>query len=156
MLQIAKMKIANDILIPELARLLNEEKEVRFTPSGNSMRPFIEGERDSVVLAPLTHDPRCGDILLARVETADGRRTYVLHRLARKDGEEPIYVLQGDGNITGEEYCRREDIIGRVIAVENPAGKRKIMTRGRLWYHLRPMRHYLLKIYRHTWLKWKY
>ena len=37
------MYIANDILIPELTRLLNEEKEVRFTPAGTSMRPFIEG-----------------------------------------------------------------------------------------------------------------
>ena len=35
------MKIANDILIPEIERLLKDGKEVRFTPSGVSMRPFI-------------------------------------------------------------------------------------------------------------------
>ena len=63
------MKVANDILIPELARLLAEGKEVRFTPSGVSMRPFIEGDRDSVILATLKRAPRRGDILLAYTRT---------------------------------------------------------------------------------------
>lgn len=145
------MKIANDILIPELARLLAEGKEVRFTPSGVSMRPFIEGDRDSVILAPLRREPRKGDILLAEVETLCGRRTYVLHRLIRIEGEE--LVLQGDGNLAGEERCKTADVIGRVIRIENPRGRRKPLTRGKLWFALRPLRHYLLKIYRHTLLK---
>ena len=66
------MRIANDILIPELARLLADGKEVRFTPSGVSMRPFIEGDKDSVVLAQLTRAPRVGDILLVQSETLCG------------------------------------------------------------------------------------
>ena len=103
------MKIANEILIPELARLLAEGKEVRFTPSGVSMRPYIEGDRDSVVLAPLKREPRRGDILLAEVETLCGRKTYVLHRLIRIEGEE--LVLQGDGNLAGEERCKPADVI---------------------------------------------
>ena len=153
------MKIANDILIPELARLLNEEKEVRFTPSGNSMRPYIEGEADSVILAPLARAPRRGDIILARVIAPNGQRLYVLHRLVRierdENGEE-AFILMGDGNLQGEEVCSRADIIGRVAAIERPDGKRKPLTRGRLWYRLLPLRHYLLKIYRHTTLKWRY
>ena len=44
------MKVANNILIPELVRLVNAQKEVRFTPSGVSMRPFIEGEKDSIAI----------------------------------------------------------------------------------------------------------
>ena len=80
------MKIENDILIPELARLLSEGKEVRFTPAGVSMRPFIEGDKDSVILAPLNRAPRRGDILLAQVQTLCGRTTYVLHRLIRIEG----------------------------------------------------------------------
>ena len=142
------MKIANDILIPELARLLNEGKEVRFTPSGVSMRPFIEGDRDSVILTPLHRAPRTGDVLLAHVETLCGRQTYVLHRLVRIEGNN--YVLQGDGNLSGEERCARADIIGIVTRVEGPRGQRKCLTRGRLWLLLKPLRHYLLKIYRHT------
>lgn len=142
------MKVANDILIPELARLIAEEKEVRFTPSGVSMRPFIEGDKDSVIIAPLARAPRIGDILLAQVETLCGRKTYVLHRLIRIDGEQ--YILQGDGNLSGEELCSRGDIIGRVVAIETPQGRRKCLTRGRIWYFLRPWRKWLLKIYRHT------
>ena len=142
------MRIANDILIPELARLIAEGKEVRFTPSGVSMRPFIEGDRDSVILTALKTPPRRGDILLAQVQTLCGNTTYVLHRLIRIENE--TYILQGDGNLAGEERCALGDIIGRVTRIENPAGRRKMLTRGRLWFLLKPARKYLLKIYRHT------
>lgn len=142
------MKIANDILIPELARLLATGKEVRFTPSGVSMRPYIEGDRDSVILTPLNRAPRVGDILLAEVETLCGNKTYVLHRLIRIEDE--TLVLQGDGNLAGEELCNAADIIGRVTRIESPKGRHKLLTRGRLWFALKPVRRYLLKIYRHT------
>lgn len=157
------MKIANDILIPELARLLAEGKEVRFTPSGVSMRPFIEGDRDSVILSPIVSRPRVGDILLVRIENKSQlpnlksqipNPTYVLHRLIRIEGE--TFVLQGDGNLMGEETCTREGLIGRVTAIESPAGRRKPLTRGRLWHFLFPLRRWLLKIYRHSLLKWCY
>ena len=142
------MKIENDILIPELARLLSEGKEVRFTPAGVSMRPFIEGDKDSVILAPLNRAPRRGDILLAQVQTLCGRTTYVLHRLIRIEGEQ--LILMGDGNLAGTEVCSRGDVIGVVTRIESPKGRRKMLTRGYLWYGLRPLRKYLLKIYRHT------
>lgn len=153
------MRIANDILIPELARLIAEEKEVRFTPSGVSMRPFIEGDKDSVILGPLSRTPRRGDILLVRALNATGRSTYVLHRLIRIEHDElgkEAYILQGDGNLQGEESCSIEDIIGIVLRVETPSGRRKPMTRGWLWYAMRRWRRYLLKIYRHTILIWNY
>ena len=148
------MRVANDILIPELARLLAEKKEVRFTPSGVSMRPFIEGDKDSVILAPVEQAPRVGDILLAQVQTLCGAQTYVLHRLVRIEGE--TLVLQGDGNLAGEEHCTVGDVIGRVKRIESPKGHRKCMTRGRLWYWLKPVRKWLLKIYRHSILIWFY
>lgn len=148
------MRIENDILIPELARLLANGKEVRFTPSGVSMRPYIEGDRDSVILAPVIDMPRRGDIILAQVETLCGRQTYVLHRLVRIEND--VFFLQGDGNLSGEEHCSRADIIGRVIRIESPRARRKPLTRGYLWFYLKPMRRWLLKIYRHTWLKWGY
>jgi hypothetical protein len=145
------MKIANDILIPELARLLAEGKEVRFTPSGVSMRPFIEGDQDSVILKALTRPPRRGDILLAQTQTLCGQTTYVLHRLIRIEND--TYVLQGDGNLAGEECCALGDIIGHVTRIETPTGRRKPLTRGYLWHLLKPVRNYLLKLYRHSILK---
>ena len=153
------MRVENNILIPELARLLAEGKEVRFTPSGVSMRPFIEGDKDSVILSPLERLPKKGDILLASVPVPDGQHKYVLHRLIRIEGAEtgePLYILMGDGNLAGTETCTRADIIGRVTRIENPSGKRKPLTRGTLWHFLLPCRRVLLKIYRHTILKWLY
>ena len=156
------MKIANDILIPEIERLLKDGKEVRFTPSGVSMRPFIEGDRDSVILTSLSHNPRIGDILLVRLESNSPMSnvqcpmspTFVLHRLVRIEGN--TLVLQGDGNLCGEERCGVSDIIGIVKRIESPSGRRKPLTRGRLWYWLYPVRKWLLKIYRHSILKWCY
>ena len=148
------MRIENDILIPELDRLLKDQKEVRFTPSGVSMRPFIEGDRDSVVLAPMNRPPRVGDMILAQVETLCGRKTYVLHRLIRIEGE--TIVLRGDGNLAGEERCAVGDIIGRVVRIESPKGHKKLLTRGYVWQALFPVRKWLLKIYRHTILIWFY
>lgn len=153
------MKIANDILIPEIERLLKDGKEVRFTPSGVSMRPFIEGDRDSVILSSLTRSPRIGDILLVRLDPKSPisnvqspmSPTFVLHRLVRIEGD--TFVLQGDGNLCGEERCGASDIIGIVQRIETPSGRRKPLTRGRLWYHMRRWRPFLLKVYRHTVLK---
>jgi len=152
------MTIENDILIPEFASLLREQKEVLFTPSGVSMRPFIEGGKDSVILQPIVTPPRVGDIILASVTFPSRGKTYVLHRLVRItfDPKGVIYVLQGDGNLSGEEICRRSDLIGRVSAIQSPDGRKKTLTDGRVWHYLLPVRKWLLKIYRHTWLKWKY
>ena len=149
------MVIANDILLPEIARLIAEGKEVRFTPSGVSMRPFIEGGKDSVILASLARLSRRGDIVLAKAQNSLGQTTYVLHRILRIENDNTI-VLQGDGNLTGEEKCRREDIIGQVIRIERPNGSKKCLSRGLFWQALLPLRKWLLKIYRHTWLKWCY
>jgi hypothetical protein len=148
-------QIANDILIPEMERMLNEGREVLFTPSGVSMRPFIEGGRDSVVLRRPSAPIRRGDILLARYVRPDGSETYVLHRVLRveKDG---TVVLQGDGNLLGEERIRPENVLGIVIRIQWPSGRRKPMCRGRLWQTLMPVRRWLLKIYRHSVLKIAY
>ena len=45
------------------------------------------------------------------------------------------------------------DIIGRVIRIEGPSGRRKPLVRGRFWYTVRRWRPFLLKVYRHTVLK---
>ena len=135
-------KVDNDILIPEMGILLKEGKEVRFTPTGVSMRPFIEGEHDTVVLRhlPLV---RVGDIILAAVN----ENKYVLHRVIAIDGE--AITLQGDGNLSGTEQCQSKNVLGTVVQIIRPSGKAKRITRGRLWYYLRPFRKLLLKIYRH-------
>lgn len=134
--------VENDILIPEMGRLLRGGQQVVFTPGGVSMRPFIEGGKDSVTLEyPALESIRVGDILLCRI----GER-YVLHRLIGIEGER--LHLKGDGNLTGGEECGRDDVIGRVIGIRSPKGRKKMLTRGRVWHYLSPIRKYLLKVYR--------
>ena len=142
--------VANDILIPEIASLLREGKEVLFTPTGCSMRPFIEGGRDTVILrAP--HNVKVGDACLARIPLPDGGHTFVLHRVIRVDGGS--VTLQGDGNLAGEEHCSVADILGTAVLVRSPRGCRKPLTRGWLWRHVCRPRRLWLKLYRHTILK---
>ena len=133
-------KVENNILIPEMASLLCEGKDVRFTPTGVSMRPFIEGGSDVVVLRKLPH-VRVGDISLAAIG-----QSFVLHRVIAVEGDK--VTLLGDGNIGYSEHCTTADILGTVIRIENAQGRRKPLTRGRLWYYIRPCRRILLKIYR--------
>ena len=135
------MQIENAILIPEMDRLMREGHEVQFTPRGESMRPFIEGDRDSVTLVR-PEAVQVGDILLCEIAP----QHYVLHRLIAIDGEH--LTLMGDGNITGEEHCLRSQVIGKVIAVTRPNGHTRCPGNGRLWRELLPVRKYLLKIYR--------
>lgn len=135
--------IANAILIPEIAQLVREGKLVTFTPGGVSMRPFIEGGKDSVLLVRPEH-LRVGDIILAEVE----KEHYVLHRLIAINGDS--VTLMGDGNLRGEEHTTTDKVLAKVAQIRSPKGRRKPMTRGRLWYYALPLRHYLLKIYRHT------
>lgn len=141
-------KVENEILIPEMAELLAEGKEVCFTPTGVSMRPFIEGGRDSVTLRKQT-EVRVGDIVLAAVSSNLSPLTsnhYVLHRVIAVDGEH--VTLQGDGNLSGTEQCTMAHVLGTVVRIETPCGRRKLLTRGRLWYRIRGGRKWWLKIYR--------
>lgn len=139
------VNVPNDILIPEMQRLIESGHRVEFTPTGVSMRPFIEGGSDNVVLAR-ADGVRVGDILLCRV----GDR-YVLHRLIALHGD--LLTLMGDGNLSGMEHCLRRDVIARVVEIRTRNGRRKPLTRGRLWHRLLPIRALLLKITRRLKIK---
>ena len=137
--------IHNEILIPEIESLLKAGKTVLFTPSGVSMRPWIEGGQDTVTLQRSEH-PKVGDIALCEVNRQPIR--YVLHRIIRMEADR--ITLMGDGNLQGCEYCNPSQVIGIVTRITSPKGHRKPLTKGYLWRKLLPVRKYLLKIYRHT------
>ena len=71
-----KLVLPNEILLGEVERLLSQGTSVTIMTKGNSMLPFIVGERDSVVLKPYGV-PRVGDIALAHLHNG----AYVLHRI---------------------------------------------------------------------------
>jgi hypothetical protein len=58
----------------------------------------------------------------------------------------------GDGNIRGFEHCRQEDIVGKAIHVIGADGKKRPLpndsSRWRLWNRLRPVRRWILGVYR--------
>lgn len=141
-------KVDNDILIPEIGILLQQGRDVRFTPSGFSMRPFIEGERDTVVLRKAASF-RVGDIVLAKIpnlQPPTSNPCYVLHRIIAINDK--LVTLQGDGNLQGTEQCTINDIYGTVVQIYKPNGHTKRLTRGRIWFYLKPFRRILLKVYR--------
>ena len=129
-----------------MAQMLSEGHDVELMTKGCSMHPFILGDRDSVVLR--AGDPKVGDIALAKVE--EGGR-FVLHRVVEVDGEK--VTLMGDGNIIGTEHCLKPDVAGLVTEILKPGGRRVKPGNGLWWRRLKPVRRYILYIYRHI-LRW--
>ena len=136
----------NDV-IEEAVRLVQKGVTVTFPVTGQSMLPFIIGGKESVIL----HAPgltAVGDVVLAWV---DGNR-YVVHRIINIDGDR--VTLMGDGNVRGTEHCLLKDVKARVTHVVSADNKKRdLYSRWRvraakLWYWLRPIRRYLLAIYR--------
>lgn len=141
----AQRHIANEIIIPEIKAMIDEGRIVTFRVRGRSMRPMIEGDRDSVVLVPCTGEVKVNDIILAEVSP----KRYVLHRIIKVDGD--TLTMRGDGNLVGTETFRRSDVIGRAEAFIRK-GKRLNMDSRRwkvysfFWTRLLPLRRYLLFI----------
>lgn len=130
----------NALVMDEVSRLLSQGREVVILSKGQSMRPFIRGEVDSVRLqTPGTL--HVGDIVLAHFESR-----YVMHRIYAIDGER--ITLMGDGNLQGTEQGMKSDVAGKVVEIIAPDGQKRKPTNGRIWRQLLPVRKYLLKIYR--------
>lgn len=133
--------LPDDVMMESLASLLDEGHEVRFTPKGQSMRPFIEGWRDSVVLKKMA-TVEVGDVVLAKLENG----SFAIHRVISKSGEK--LTLMGDGNLSGTESALTGGVLGTVTGIVKPNGKRVKPKKGRLWVKLLPFRKRLLWIYR--------
>lgn len=138
--------LPNELLLSEVARLLAQGERVALMTKGNSMLPFITGERDRVVLFR-TPQVAVGDIVLARTDEG----VFVLHRIVGIDGDR--ITLMGDGNLCRTETCTREAIAGQAIRIVKPRRTVDCTTpcerrKARLWRALLPVRRYLLAIYR--------
>ena len=136
-------------IVAEAIRRTATEESVTLPVNGHSMLPFIVGWRDCVILQkPI--QPKVGDVVVAWVE---GRR-YVLHRIIRIEGDR--ITLMGDGNLKETEHCRLEDVKALATHVVDVKGKtHDLYNRWRrwaakVWWYVRPVRRYLLAIYRRT------
>ncbi len=120
--------VPNAIFFSHVCALLEEGKTVTFEVKGSSMRPFIEGEKDSVCLKK--EEFEVGDAVLAQLPPGN----YVLHRVKSIDAD--VVTLKGDGNLKGEEKCSVERVKGKVLKiikgngrtvdVSKPSFKRKV------------------------------
>ena len=137
-----------EIVAESIRRVANDER-VTLPVNGHSMLPFVVGWRDCVILQKPAH-PRVGDVVVAWVE---GRR-YVLHRIIRIDGER--VTLMGDGNLNVTETCMLSDVKALATHVVDVKGRTHDLYSGwrrwaaKVWWYVRPVRRYLLAIYRRT------
>ncbi len=129
-----------------------EGKDVIFPVNGESMLPFIIGGKESVVLSPVkTIEPR--KVYLAFVDTG----IYVIHRIEKMKGDR--VKLMGDGNLKYGEFCNKDGIKAQVDYVVGANGKRRCLyARGRMiatriWLILKPVRKYILFVYKKIILK---
>jgi len=144
--------IDNNQLIGEVKKLLKSFPSVVLPVKGTSMLPFIIGSKESVELVRWEKDFQIGDIVLAWTKDY-----YVIHRIIKIDGDD--YTLMGDGNIIGTESCKRSDIVAKAEYVVDKHGNKHYLytprrcQASRLWNKLKPVRRWILAIYRRTILK---
>lgn len=143
-----KRNIPNEILLPEVARLINQGHTVTITVRGNSMNPFLVDGRDGIVLGPFCEtDLQPGVAVLAR----ETRGRIVFHRIIRRQGEE--LTLMGDGNLQMTEQSSLKEVMAIMVAAirkgkEYPCSGRTWRWYSLGWMKLTPVRRWLLAIYR--------
>lgn len=141
-----RVELPNEVLLGLARDMIRGGHTVTIHVKGYSMRPFLEHQRDKVLLEA-AGELHVGDAVLAEITPGH----YVLHRIIRKEGDH--LVLQGDGNIRGVEHCTTADVAGIVTRYIRPnrtidATDRRLCRRIRLWRRVRPIRRYLLFIYK--------
>ena len=110
--------VPNAIMLGQVSEFLAEGKSVVINTKGQSMSPFIRGERDSVELVK-NPSVEVGDIVLAQIRPGH----YVLHRVNAISGDK--VRLKGDGNLDSTESCTLQDICGTAVAILR-RGRRRI------------------------------
>jgi hypothetical protein len=165
-LQVTKKTLPNDVVIAEVARLLQTQPAVILPVRGNSMLPFIIGDLESVELVLPTKAPlRIGDVVLAWVQPtttlhlppSEAPHLYVVHRVIAIDGDR--LTLMGDGNTCGQEACRVSDVVALAThVIDRHEHRHDLYTPRRQWavrrwWQLLPVRRWILGVYKRTWLK---
>ena len=143
-----KVTLPNSVLLAEVSRMLQEGHPVVIMTKGNSMLPFIRGDKDNVELVR-NSNPAADDLALCEITPGH----YVLHRIIGiADGD---VTLKGDGNLQGTEHCRLENVCGTVAYIIRPNGRKiavntaKFRRRSHMWAKMPYIvKRYALAIYR--------
>lgn len=143
--------LPNDEFVKFIERDIQEGHSVTIVAKGWSMRPFLENRRDKIILTPLpTSGLKVGDVVLAKTDI----NSCVLHRIIKIEGS--TITLQGDGNAFGTERTSNERVVAKATAfIRKGRQKAESIDSAKwriysfIWMHTRPLRRYLLYIYRH-------
>lgn len=139
-------KYSTHELLPLAYEIIQSGRKVVITVSGNSMRPFIAGNRDKVLLGR-AGSLKKGDVILFR----DRYGEYILHR---------IYRIKNNMYFTIGDYCLRDDgqvdqdqIIGVVETVIRKGKKISCSSPvwclySHLWLAMLPLRRYLILLHK--------
>ncbi len=141
-----RVEVPNEVLLTLARDMIDKGHSVTIHVKGWSMRPFLEHQRDKVLLVKPA-GLNIGDAVLAEISPGH----FVLHRIIELDGEQ--VTLMGDGNVRGTEHCTRADVAGVVREYIRPkrtilASDPRLIRRIRLWRKLLPVRRYLLFVYK--------
>lgn len=143
-----KLIVPNSFLA-EAAEVLRQGQSVKLHIDGQSMYPFIRGGIDLVEVVPC---PPEGELpaWCCPFYLWEGR--YMIHRYIGREGDECLML--GDGNIARIERVRRQEIIGLLRCIYRPDGTiqdcsdPRWLRKAAWWYRLRPLRRFLLPIFR--------
>lgn len=148
-----QMNIPNEALVELAEEYLGKGKTFMFRAKGYSMRPFIEDNRDLIILDAIKRPLVVGDVILARTTG----HTFVIHRIVKIDGD--AYTLRGDGNIA-TELCYLKDIKAIIKGFKRKGRDTIEYTSGTrwraysyVWMRTLWLRPYLLAFYRHFCLR---
>ena len=153
----------NEEWIPLICEYLTDTKPVILKLRGNSMRPFLESDRDHGFLL-LPKGLKRGDVVLA--EIAD--KHFVLHRIdsitlnGKKikgicENSDADVTLRGDGNPVGTEKCKLKNVRAICVKVRKKDKIYDLKTSKRWkiyswwWTHTLFMRRYQLALYKLLW-----
>lgn len=145
-----KKIIPNEILLPEVARLIEEGHTVTIAVRGNSMNPFLVDRRDRITLgsfAPESLQP--GAAVLAR----DTKGRIVFHRIIDRHNE--TLILQGDGNVAQTEETTVGQVMGLMVEAirkekHYPADGKVWKRYSYWWLKATPIRRWLLAAFRRS------
>lgn len=136
---------------PLIQEVLSKGEDVTITASGNSMMPLWVHGKTRVVLTKCEPEGlKKGDVPLYIRE--DGK--YVLHRIIRVNADS--YDLAGDAQVRVEKGLPKASVLAVTKGYYSRKGKfiplDKFTHRvfSSLWILVRPLRRYILAVYRRT------
>ncbi len=142
--------LPNHILGRQAEELIGEGQTVKMRFTGASMLPYLRPGADTVLLAPAGgRELKAGMVVFFRYNDH-----YIVHRIVKRRGDE-LYI-QGDGNLTQYEKIATDEVIAVVEGVIRPGGRETSPLSAcaraywAAWLALRPIRKYILAVYRRT------